>query len=337
MKVLFIGGTGIISAACAREAVRRGIEVHLLNRGRHPERTPEGATWFRADINDGEQVLKTIGKRTYDCVVDWVAFTPDQAHRDVDLFTSRTEHYIFISSASVYQKPPEHWVISEEMPVGNPFWRYARDKIACEKVLLDAHDAGDFPVTIVRPSHTYSDGWVPTPIGSRDFTIAQRMLDGQAVISPGDGQALWTLTHSEDFARGFTDLMGNPGAVGEVFHITSDEARTWDAFYRIIGEALGVEPLITHIPSGFVNKVSPILGQGLLGDKAYSMVFDNSRIRRLVPGFKALIPFHEGIRRSLAWFKKSEDRKMVDRERNREIEKVLEDWGKRMGEKRIEN
>ena len=331
MKVLFIGGTGIISAACAREAVRRGIEVHILNRGRHPERNPAGAVWLKADINNEEQVEKAIGKQVYDCVVDWVAFKEDHARRDIGLFATRTEHFILISSASVYQKPPEHWFISEEMPLGNPFWQYARDKIACEKVLLEAHDSGDFPVTIVRPSHTYSDGWVPSPIGSRDFTVARRMLDGQPVISPGDGQALWTLTHSEDFARGFTGLMGNPGAVGEVFHITSDEARTWDAFYRIIAEALGVTMRIVHIPSAFVNEVSPSLGQGLLGDKAYSMVFGNSKIRRLVPGCKALVPFHDGIRRSLAWFNKSADRKVVDSARNREIEKVLGQWEKRVG------
>jgi nucleoside-diphosphate-sugar epimerase len=328
MKVLFIGGTGIISTACTWEALRRGIEVHHLNRTTHPERAPAAVTTMKADIRQFKQVKKILSGLSFDCVVNWVAFTPDHVRQDIELFTPRTTHYIFLSSASVYLKPPPHWLITEETPVGNPYWQYSRDKIACENVLFEAWRRDAFPVTIVRPSHTYSDGWIPTPIGSRDFTVAQRLIDGKEVISPGDGQSLWTITHSEDFAKAFTGLLGNPGAAGEVFHITSDEARTWDVYYDIIADALGVEPRIIHIPSDFAYAVSPALGQGLLGDKAYSMVFDNTKIRRLVPDFNPAIPFTEGIQRSLEWFEKSPERKVVDGKRNEEIERVLKAWGR---------
>jgi nucleoside-diphosphate-sugar epimerase len=330
MRVLFIGGTGIISTACTHAALAEGLEVFHLNRGSRPELTPDGVVSLRADIHSRDQVLKAIGSGTFDCIVNWVAFTPDHVLQDIDLFTNKTTHYIFLSSASVYLKPPHHWFITEKSPVGNPYWSYARDKIACEEILLKAWHGKGFPVTIVRPSHTYSDGWVPTPIGSRDYTIAQRMLDGTEVISPGDGQSLWTITHSEDFARGFSGLLGRRDMAGEIFHITSDEARTWDTYYEIIAEALGVDTNIVHIPSDFVNDVSPALGQGLLGDKANSLVFDNSKIRSVVPDFQATVPFREGVRRSLEWFEGALERKVVDREKNKEIDRVLMAWKKKV-------
>jgi nucleoside-diphosphate-sugar epimerase len=328
MRVLFIGGTGNISTACTLEAIRQGIDVYHLNRGSHPERVPDGVVSLRADIRDREQVRNAIGDLTFDCVVNWVAFTPDHVRQDIDLLTSLTTHYIFISSASVYLKPPLHWFITEDASVGNPHWQYARDKIICEDVLFESWRTNGFPVTVVRPSHTYSHGWIPTPLGSRDYTIAQRMIDGKAIISPGDGQSIWTITHSDDFARGFTGLLGHSDAAGEVFHITSDEARTWDTYYGIIADALGVDVKLVHIPSGFVNDVSPELGRGLLGDKAYSMVFDNTKIRSIVPGFKATVPFSEGIQRSLKWFEEEPERKVVDREKNKEIDRVLKAWKK---------
>jgi len=326
MKILFIGGTGIISSACSREAVRQGHELFHLNRGNHPDQVPPGVTTLKADIRDPKQVEKAAAGHRFDCIVNWAAFEPDHVHQDIKLLGPLTQQYIFISSASVYLKPPPHWIITEETPVGNPFWPYAQDKIACEELLIDNHRKNGFPVTIVRPSHTYTNGWIPSPIGSRDFTIAKRMLDNKPVISPGDGQSLWTLTHSEDFARGFTGLLGNPDAIGEIFHITSDEARTWDAFYGIIGEALGVEVDMVHIPSAAVNEISPSLGQGLMGDKGYSMVFDNSKIKRLVPSYEAQIRFSEGIRWSLDWFNEDPARKVVDPARDAEIEKVLGVW-----------
>ena len=331
MKTLFIGGTGIISSACSREAVRQGHELFHLNRGNHPDQVPPGVTILKADIRDSKQVEKAVAGHRFDCIVNWAAFEPDHVHQDIKLLGPLTQQYIFISSASVYLKPPPHWIITEETPVGNPFWPYAQDKIACEELLIDNHRKNGFPVTIVRPSHTYTNGWIPSPIGSRDFTIAKRMLDNKPVISPGDGQSLWTLTHSEDFARGFTGLLGNPDAIGEIFHITSDETRTWDAFYGIIGEALGTDVNIVHIPSEVVNGISPLLGQGLMGDKGYSMVFDNIKIRNLVPDFKAKISFEEGIRRSLEWFDEDPARKVVDPARDAEINKVLKVWKERMG------
>ena len=330
MKVLFIGGTGIISSACTRAALAAGHDVYLLNRGNRPERLPDGAKALLVDKRDHEQVKGALGRSTFDCIVDWIAFTPDHIRQDIEIFASRTSHYIFISSASVYRKPPSHWFITEDTPLGNPYWQYARDKIACERVLIETWRSTGFPATIVRPSHTYSDGWIPTPIGSRDYTIAHRMLDGLEVISPGDGQSLWTITHSDDFAKAFTGLLGNTVTAGEIFHITSDEARTWDVYYGILAGVLGVEARIVHIPSDFVYQVSPDLGRGLLGDKAYSMVFDNSRIRRVVPDFNPSIPFESGIRRSLQWFEEVPERKVVDPKRNGEIEKVLKAWKKKI-------
>jgi nucleoside-diphosphate-sugar epimerase len=246
--------------------------------------------------------------------------------QDIELLGPLTSQYIFISSASIYLKPPLYWLINEDAPVGNPYWPYAQKKLACEKLLLEAIARKGFPATIVRPSHTYSNGWIPSPIGSRDFTIAQRILDGKEVISPGGGQSLWTITHSDDFARGFTGLLGNRDSIGEIFHITSDEARTWDAFYGIIGEAMGIDVNIVHIPSEVVNEISPALGQGLMGDKGYSMVFDNSKIRSFVPDFRARITFEEGLRRSLEWFNEDPGRKTVDSKRDGEIERVLKAW-----------
>lgn len=326
MKILFIGGTGTISTACSREVLRRGHELWILNRGSQPEKIPEGATQLTADARDPDQVRSAIAGLTFDMIVNWVAFEPDHIWQDVELFSGLTGRYIFISSASVYLKPPSHWLITEDMPTGNPWWPYAQSKIACEEAVAAAFEDDGFPAAVVRPSHTYSDGWVPTPIGSRDYTVTRRIRDKRAIISPGDGQSLWTLTHADDFAMGFAGLLEADGVEGETFHITSDEARTWDTFYRIIGEALGVEPNIVHLPSEFVLEVSPSIGQGLMGDKAWSMVFDNSKVKRLVPDFKAKIPFSEGIRRSLEWFDADPARQVVDQEKDGEIDKVINSW-----------
>lgn len=331
MKILFIGGTGTISTACSHEVLRRGHQLWLLNRGSHPEKIPEGAIHLAADARDPEQVRSAIEGLTFDCIVNWVAFEPEHIGQDVEMFSGRTGRYIFISSASVYLKPPSHWLITEEMPTGNPWWPYAQSKIACEKAVAEAVEIRQFPAAIVRPSHTYSNGWIPTPLGSRDYTVARRILDGHAVVSPGDGQSLWTLTHADDFAIGFAGLMESDGVEGETFHITSDEARTWDTFYRVLGKALGVEPHIVHLPSEFVLEVSPSIGQGLLGDKAWSMVFDNSKVKRFVPGFEAKIPFAEGIRRSLEWFAADPARQVVDEARNGEIGKIIKSWRDSIG------
>lgn len=326
MRILFIGGTGNISSSCTRDAVRHGHELFILNRGTRRVEAPAGVTFLQGDVRRPDQVRDALAGRRFDCVVNWVAFEPGHVMQDIELLGQLTQRYIFISSASVYLKPPPHWIITEETPTGNPYWEYARKKLACEDLLKRAHRENGFPMTIVRPSHTYSEGWIPSPLGSRDFTVARRILDGKEVISPGDGQSLWTLTHSEDFARAFTGVLTNPDTLGEVFHVTSDEARTWDAYYGIVGEALGMAPRIIHIPSGVVNGISPLLGQGLLGDKGYSMKFDNTKIKRFVPSFEARIPFAEGVRRSIHWFREDPARQVVDRERDGEIEGVIKVW-----------
>ncbi len=328
MNILFIGGTGNISAACAARALSRGDALVFLNRGGSPDRVPRGVETVTADIRDRAAAEKALRGRKFDAVVDWVAFTPEHVGTDHALFRDRTAQYVFISSASAYRKPPNHWVITESMDLFNPYWKYSRDKIDCETRLRELNHEAGFPVTVVRPSHTYSDGYFPTSFGSRGYTVAARMLAGEPVIVHGDGASLWTVTHAEDFARAFTDLLGNPMAVGETFHITSEEALSWDHIHRTIGRALGVEPRIVHIPSDFIARVSPDRGAELLGDKAYSVVFDNSKIKRFAPNYANLIPFHEGARRSVAWFDAHPGFKKRDPKVDAEIEGILTAWNR---------
>lgn len=327
VKVLFIGGTGNISTSCTRAAIESGIEVVHLNRGTAEHGTlPGKVTTLRCDVKNREEMQRILADHTFDVVVNWIAFTTEDIERDLALFSGRTGQYVFISSASVYHKPPRHYVITESTPAFNPYWGYSQRKIACEERLWRAYADDGFPMTIVRPSHTYSDGWMPTPWGGPDFTVPQRMIDGKRIIVHGDGQSLWTLTHTEDFAKGFTGLLGNPDALGETFHITSEEAITWDQVHRAIGAALGVEPKIVHIPSEVINRADPALGAGFLGDKAYSVVFDNSKIRRFVPGFVCTIPFHEGMRRSAALLAAHPERRVVDDKINQTIDSILAKW-----------
>jgi nucleoside-diphosphate-sugar epimerase len=326
MRVLFIGGTGNISTACTRRALEQGLEVFHLNRGSRPERVPAGVVTLQADIRDRDSVSRVLAGRSFGAVVNWLGFTPDQVEADVALFHGRTAQYVFISSASVYRKPLPHPVITESTPVGNPYWLYARNKIACEAVLERAGAADGFPCTVVRPSHTYDDGWIPSGFGSRDYTVARRMLEGRAIVVHGDGQSLWTLTHASDFARGFVGLLGNPAAVGQTFHITADESLTWDAIYGAIGAALGVEPRLVHVPSEFIAAVCPERGAALLGDKTHTVIFDNAKIKRYVPAFHATVPFIEGVRRSLAWFDRHPDAKVIDPRIEAEYETVLAAW-----------
>lgn len=326
MKVLFIGGTGNISTSCTREAVSHGIELYHLNRGKKSTEFEGEVTTLRADIKNREEVRRTLGDLEFDVVVNWLAFRPEDVEADIELFTGRTGQYIFISSASVYHKPPRHYMITESTPAYNPYWGYSQRKIACEEVLKRAYAEKGFPMTIVRPSHTYGEGWMPTVWSSGDFTVPQRMLDGKRIIIHGDGQSLWTLTHSDDFAVGFTGLLGNPETLGETFHITTDEALTWDQIHRIIGAAIGVEPKIVHVPSETINAFSPEIGEGLLGDKAYSVVFDNTKIKRFVPGFRCTISFNDGMRRAAAWRMARPDRRPVDAKLDALIDTILEKW-----------
>ena len=276
-----------------------------------------------ADIHNPADARAALQDLEFDVVVDWIAYTPEDIERDLALFRGRVKQYVFISSASAYQKPPAHYLITESTPLHNPYWEYSRNKIACEERLLRAYRDEGFPVTIVRPSLTYDPNF-PIAIGGWGcYTLADRLKKGLPIIVHGDGSSLWVVTHAEDFARGFLGLLGNGRALGHAFHITSDEVLTWDQIYQTIAEALGVEAKIVHIPSDFIARVSPQLGAGLLGDKTWSAVFDNSKIKAFVPGFQATIPFREGIRRTLAWFAADERRQRIDEAVNTEMDHIL--------------
>jgi nucleoside-diphosphate-sugar epimerase len=330
MRVLFIGGTGNISSACTRRALEKNMEVIHLNRGTRPEKAPQDVTTLRADIRNTEEVRHALGGLRFDSVIQWLGYLPEHVEADIARFRDRTAQYVFISSASAYRKPLPHPVITESTPLGNPYWEYSRNKIACERLLEQAWEDSRFPYTVVRPSHTYDDGWIPTCFGSRDYTVARRILDGKEVVVPGDGQSLWTLTHASDFARGFIGLLGSPAAIGQAFHITSDEFLTWETIHQTIARVLGTGPRIVHVPSDFVARVCPERGASLLGDKAHSAIFDNSKIKRYVPEFRAEVPFAEGIRRSLAWLDAHPESKKVDAAIDGEYEKVLEAWRRAM-------
>lgn len=326
MKILFIGGTGNISAACVRAAQARGHEVVLLNRGsRNPaDYDLRGLRILAADVGNEAAVQRVLGRETFDAVADFIAFQPADVERDVRLFNGRCAQYLFISSASAYQKPPRRPVVTESTPLENPYWEYARNKIACEAACRQAFCSQAFPVTIVRPSLTYGSV-IPLPIGAwNDYTLIERMRRRQPVIVHGDGTALWTITHAEDFAKGFVGLIGNPSAIGEAFHITSDELLTWNQIYDAVGMAAGAGPVEKmHIPTDFILKLVPSLTGSLLGDKAHSVLFDNSKIKRAVPGFEATITFQEGMRRTIAWFEEKPERRRVHPATDRMIEEIL--------------
>ncbi len=324
MKHLFIGGTGNISADCTREALRRGHEVWHVNRG---NRAPiDGVTTLSVDAKNADAVKAALKDETFDTVTDFIAFTAEDVERDIEVFRGRTRQFVFISSASAYHKPVRSYVITESTPLHNPYWQYSRNKIACEERLIAEYRASGFPITIVRPSHTYSDGWFPTSFGSPDYTVVARILAGKPIIVHGDGRSLWTLTHTEDFARAFVSLLGHPRAIGEAYHITSDDVLDWEEIHLTIARALGREIEIVHIPSDFIAALEPGRGAGLLGDKAFSVVFDNAKIKALVPGWNAVIPFHEGVARSLAWREQHPETKVTDQALDAEIERILAAW-----------
>ena len=313
MKVLFIGGTGLISSACTRVAAERGLDLVLLNRGSDPD-AARGAMAIVADLRDEVASARALAGHRFDVVVDWIAFTPDDIERDIRLFRDRADQFVFISSASAYRKPLGDWLLREDSPLGNPYWDYSRDKIACEERLVRAYRDDGFPVTIVRPSLTYGDTQVPLVVNSweRPFTAIARMRAGKPLIVPGDGTSLWTITHNSDFARGLVGLLGRRQAVGHVFNIMSDEVLTWDEIYRQTAAAAGVEARIVHIASDFIAACLPEMTGSLLGDKSVSAVFDTSKIKRFVPGFRATTPFAEGIRRTVTWFDADPARQLVD-------------------------
>ncbi|HEX3048264.1 MAG TPA: SDR family oxidoreductase [Bacillota bacterium] len=321
MKVLFIGGTGNISGAVSRLAVKRGIELFHLNRGTTKINIP-GVTTITGDIS-APAALSELAKHSWDAVVNWIAFTPSDIERDLSLFQGKTKQYIFISSASVYQSPPSHPVITESTPLHNPFWDYSRNKIGCEERLNQAYRNLGFPMTIVRPSLTY-DTVIPVALaGFKEYTIVDRILNDKKIIVHGDGTSLWTVTHADDFAAGFLGLVGNPQAIGHSFHITSDEILTWNQLYTILAEAVGKPAHIVHIASDFICRIDPAQTGNLLGDKGVSVIFNNTKIKTFVPGFKAVIPFYEGIRRTLAWFDANPEKKFVNPKTNEMMDRII--------------
>lgn len=328
MKVLFIGGTGVISQACTPLAVASGIELTLLNRGRRSDRVPNRVRTVAVDIENTAGVSAALGDSSFDAVVDWIAFEPAHIERDLALFRGRTRQYIFISSASAYQKPAGHYLITESTPLANPFWSYSQQKIACEERLMREYRENGFPVTIVRPSLTYGDTQIPLAVNSwaKSFTAVDRMRRGKKVIVPGDGSSLWVITHNSDFAKGLIGLLGLDQAIGHAFQITSDEVMCWDQWYRLTAEAAGAEPQLVHIPSDLLAECVPEMRGGLLGDKSVSVVFDNTKIKRFIPEYCATVPFTQGIRRTIAWFDADPARREIDDEANARWDRLIDAW-----------
>ncbi len=322
MKVLFIGGTGNISTASSKMAIEKGWDVYLLTRG-NSLHIPDGAHNLKADINDTGKVKTLLRDHYFDAVVNWVAFAPKDIKRDYELFKEKTDQYIFISSASCYQKPLSHPVITESTPLSNPFWDYSRQKIACEDTLMSLYREKGFPITIVRPSLTY-DTVIPVPIGGwTEYTIIDRIKKGKRIIIHGDGSSLWTITHASDFAIGFTGLLGHQQALGQSFHITSDEILTWNQIYEAVAMAAGKKADIVYIPSDYLGRFDEHLRGSLLGDKAVSTIFDNSKIRRFVPEFNPMIRFKDGIRNTIGWFEEEPDRMIIKEETNEFMDGII--------------
>lgn len=321
LRALIIGGNGIISSSVSRLALQRGFDLTVVNRGISTTRPPlEGARHLTGDASDAASVAAAIGNEEFDVVANFRSFLPEQVREDIKLFAGRTGQYLYISSASAYQKPVAHLPITESTPLKNPFWQYSRDKIASEDALVEAYRQSDFPVTIVRPSHTYDETLIPLEGG---WTILDRMRRGVPVLVHGDGTSLWTLTHARDFAVGFVGLMGNPVAVGDVFQITSNFVYPWDAIYRMLGAALGVEPSLVHVASDTIAAAVPDWGPGLLGDKSHSVIFDNSKLRGVVPDFNPTTTFAEGAREIVEWYDADKSRRSVDADINAKIDALI--------------
>ena len=330
-KVLFIGGTGTISAAIVRRLVKEpGWQVWLLNRGNRPEAVPEGAHVIVADINDEADVISKLGDMTFDCVCEFIGFTPDQVERDYRLFRGKTRQYIYTSSASAYHKPAASYIVTEGTTLANPHWEYSRNKIACEEFLMKVYREEGFPVTIVRPSHTYDERSVPLGVHGKNgsWQVIKRMLEGKPVIIQGDGASLWTMTFNTDFAIGYTGLMGNRHAIGEAFQITGDETLTWNQIYATIADALGVELKPYHVASDFLAAVGDQYGYdfegSLIGDKSVSVVFDNRKLKRAVPDMRTNVRFDQGVRIALDYVLSHPERQIPDPEFDAWCDRVIE-------------
>ena len=328
MKILFIGGTGIISSACTHLAVERGIELYLLNRGHSTKRgpLPPEVKILKGDIRDLASTQAALGEHHFDVVVNWIAYVPEHVELDYEVFHQRTGQYVFISSASAYQTPPGRLPVTESTILHNPYWEYSRNKIACEEWLVRAFREKNFPITIVRPSHTYDKTLLPFDGG---YTVVDRMRRNQPVIVHGDGTSLWTLTHHKDFAHAFLGLLGNPFSIGENFHITGDEWLSWNQIFQIVGHAAGVpNPKLVHIPSKVIAAFDPNWGAGLLGDKSHSMIFDNRKIKRIVPDYVARIPFSQGAKEIISWYDSDPTRQEVNESLDNLMDKIITNFQK---------
>lgn len=327
MNALLIGGTGTISMAITRLLAEKGWEVHLLNRGNRKAEVPQGVHWIQADISDEQAVAQILQGRHFDCVCEFIGFLPEQVERDIRLFEGKTSQYLYISSASAYHKPAMDYRITEGTALANPYWEYSRNKIACEEVLMKAYREHQFPVTIIRPSHTYDNRNVPLGVhGDKgSYQVIKRMLQGKPVIIHGDGTSLWTMTHNWDFAKGYVGLMGNPHAIGEAFQITNDETLTWNQIYAAIARVLGVELKACHVSSEFLAATGKydLLGS-LIGDKANSVVFDNSKLKRAVPDFVPTVRFEQGIRDTIENIMAHPELQKEDPEFDEWCDKVIE-------------
>lgn len=322
MKILFIGGSGNISTECTLNALEKGYQVYHVNRGVSGN-TIENVQVIKGDINKTSEIKIKLEDHHWDVVVNFIAFTPEDIERDYLLFRGKTKQYVFISSASCYQTPLSHPVITESTPLHNPTWDYSHHKILCERRLWELYLEEGWPMTIVRPSHTY-DTVIPIAIGGfKEWTTAQRILDGKPIIIHGNGEALWVVTHSKDFAKGFVPLLGMPKAIGQAFHITSDEKLTWNNIYNYLGRALGREINPVYIPTNVICAAAPIFRGSLDTDKSSSVIFDNAKIKSYVPDFQATIPFHEGIKKTVDWFFKHKDKQVINEEKNLIIDDLI--------------
>ena len=330
MKVLFIGGTGTISQAVSKLAVQKGIDLYLFNRGNNNHLAPAEAKIIEGDIRNQKEAKEKLKGYNFDAVVDWVAFNPEHIKNDIEIFRAKTRQYIFISSASAYQKPQTSYLIDESTPLSNPYWEYSQKKIACENILMAEYRKNNFPITIVRPSHTYGKTSIPAALNSHQapWSLVDRMRRGKKILVHGDGSSLWTMTHNSDFAKAFVGLLSNMQAVGHAFQITSDETLNWNQIFESIARAAGVYNVeLVHAASEKIAEYDQSFKGSLLGDKAVSVVFDNSKIKRFVPGFEAEVPFAKGIKESIEWFDAHPEEQKIDQEWNRLMDKIIAEEG----------
>ena len=331
MRILYLGGSGLISSACSEVAIAAGHELTVLNRGTTQKvPLPAGVRQLRGDVRNAESIRQAVEGQRFDVVVDWLAFVPDDVERALSVFAS-VDQYVFISSASAYDKPPTDWLVTEDTPLSNPHWQYSRDKIACEQLL---EERSDVHWTVVRPSLTYGPSQVPLVVNSWDkpYTVVDRMRRGKKVIVPGDGTSLWTMTHNSDFAAGFVPLLGNERAIGEAFHITSDEALTWNQYYQAVADAAGAELDVLHVPTDGLIAANPEDEGSLWGDKVHSTIFDNSKLHELVPDFEAKVAFADGIRETIEWFDADESRRGVDTEMDAHWDHIVDVYERALAE-----